>query len=117
MAEPYRAPMTPEPDPYLAAWADLQSRRTAVVLAAGVGIPLSAITTAIGGSMAFLVVLPVMVAAAGASLRRATFLCPRCDHFFGSGRVAQPVPGRSLCSHCHIAEGTPRSAAGPWERT
>lgn len=129
-AEPYRAPMPIEPDPYAAAWRDLRRRqrvgKAAVIfsaplffLSAGVWLHIQAgihnavmcdPTPCLDAALLLrdeadavwpLLWLPAVIWAI-ASLYRRNFRCPHCERRFA-------VRQRE-CAHCGIAIGTPKSA-------
>jgi hypothetical protein len=104
--QPYRKPVPVPPDPYLVAWADLRRRRAAMLGASTLCVPVSLLAATLAGSPGLIVVLPVMGAAAIASLRWSTFECPRCGQYF----VGHQRSKSRTCARCGIEEGTPRSA-------
>ncbi len=110
--EPYRAPMTVEPDPYVVLWAKLRRRRRMLVRAASVAsIAVTILGTMTIGVLALLVVPLLIPLWALVWAQASRFPCPHCGETFGprDGWLL----GRGLhrnCVRCGIEIGTPKSS-------
>jgi hypothetical protein len=108
-ADPYRAPLPIEPDPYVVAWGDLKKRKRFEVVGRCLvfGAPLIRLFFASGPPRwlaffgAFLVALPF-------TLPTASFRCPKCGERMFRWWGAKASDAKH-CRHCGIAIGTPKS--------
>jgi predicted RNA-binding Zn-ribbon protein involved in translation (DUF1610 family) len=105
--DPYRRLAPIPPDPWLAAWRDLQQRRRLAYLAGAPFLLLLVVALVLRSHWEALWALLALLATMAANLRAISFRCPRCSERF-TMRGKRRRSFNTSCDHCGLEMWTPR---------